>query len=151
MENEECRKYSNNLFKKSESIYKSFYHIVFLEMRKSFELLPKGFVSENSFCFGHPSKEFTEEWRSNVKDIDNKCSDLLLQERCKKLFLLMDRFWDETKYFNFDLKWLFKARNHLKKLERKLQETKRKKLSNLSKHAEIKKLVLARFQLYILL
>ena len=58
----------------------------------------------------------------------------------------MDSFWDEIKYFNFDLKWLFKVRNHLEKLERKLQETKRKKLSNLSKNAEIKKLVLAGFR-----
>ena len=61
------------------------------------------------FCIGHPSKEFTEEWRSSVKDMDNKCRDLLLQEHCKKLFLLMASFWDEIKYFNFDLKWLFKA------------------------------------------
>ena len=53
----------------------------------------------------------------------------------------MDSFWDEIKDFNFDLKWLFKVRNHLEKFERKLQETKRKKLSNLSKNAEIKKLV----------
>ena len=72
--------------------------------------------------------------------------DLLLQEHCKKLFLLMDSVWDEIKDFNFDLKWLFKVRNHLEKFERKLQETKRKKLSNLSKNAEIKKLVLARFK-----
>ena len=61
-------------------------------------------------------------------------------------FFLMDSFWDEIKDFNFDLKWLFKVRNHLEKFERKLQETKRKKLSNLSKNAEIKKLVLARFK-----
>ena len=36
--------------------------------------------------------------------------------------------------------------NHLEKLEKNLQETKRKKLRNLSKNAEIKKLVLARFR-----
>ena len=58
----------------------------------------------------------------------------------------MDSFWDEIKYFNLDLKGLFKVRNHLEKLERKLQETKRKNLSNLSKNVEIKKLVLARFR-----
>ena len=67
-----------------------------------------------------------------MKDMENKYRDLVLQEEFKKLFLLMDSFWDEIKYFNFDLKYLFKARNHLEKLERKLQETKRKKLSNLS-------------------
>ena len=56
--------------------------------------------------------------------MDNKCLDLFLQEHCKKLFLLMDSIWDEIKGFNFDLKWLFKVRSHLEKLERKLQETK---------------------------
>ena len=95
MQNEECRKYSKNLFKKSESIYKSFYHIVFLEICKSFGLLPRGLVSKKRFCAGHPSKEFAEEWRSSVKDMDNNCHDLLLQEHCKKLFLLMGRSWDE--------------------------------------------------------
>ena len=78
--------------------------------------------------------------------MDNKCRDLPLQEHCKKLFFLMDSFWDEIRDFNFDLKWLFKVRNYLEKLERKLQETKRKKLRNLSKNAEIKKLALARFR-----
>ena len=63
--------------------------------------------------------------------MDNNCRDLLLQEHCKKLFLLMDSFRDEIRDFNFDLKWLFKVRNYLEKLERKLQETKRKKLKNI--------------------
>ena len=69
--------------------------------------------------------------------------DLFLQEHCKKHFLLMDCFWNEINDFNFNLKWQFKVRNYLQKFERKLQETKRKKLSNLPKNAEIKKSVLA--------
>ena len=28
----------------------------------------------------------------------------------------MDSFWDKIKDFNFDLKWLSKVKNHLKKL-----------------------------------
>ena len=72
--------------------------------------------------------------------MDHKCRNLLLQEHCKKLFLLMGSFWDEIRDFNFDLKWLFKVRNYLENLERKLQETKRKKIRNLSKNIEIKKL-----------
>ena len=43
----------------------------------------------------------------------------------------MGSFSDEIRDFNFDLKWLFKVRNYLEKLERKLQETKRKKLKNI--------------------
>ena len=99
----ECKKYSKKLFKKSESIYKLFSHIVFLEICKSFGMLPKRLVSNKSFCIGHPSQQFTEEWRNSVKDMDNKWRDLLLQEHCKKLFPLMNSFWNEIKDFNFDL------------------------------------------------
>ena len=53
----------------------------------------------------------------------------------------MDGFWNEIRDFNFDLKWLFRVTSHLEKLERKLQETERKKLRNVSKNTEIKKLV----------
>ena len=58
----------------------------------------------------------------------------------------MDSFWGEMKDFNFDFKWLSQVKNHLEKLERMSEETKRKKLSNLSKNADIKKLVFARFR-----
>ena len=75
-------------------------------------------------------------------------NNLFLQEHFKKLILLMDSFWDETKGFDFDLNWLFNVGNH-EDLERKLQETKREKLRNLSKNAEIKKLALDRFKKYL--
>ena len=130
MKNEECRKYSKNVFQKSKSIYKSFYHIVFLGIFKSFGLLSNGLVSKESFCIGHPSKEFMEEWRSSVEDMDNKCRDLLLQVHCQ-IFFLMGSFWDKTRDFNFDLKWLFKVRNYFEKLERescRKQNVKTKKL-----------------------
>ena len=55
----------------------------------------------------------------------------------------MCSFWYEIRDFTFDLKWLFKVKNYLEKLERTLQETKRKKLRNLSKSA-VKKITLAK-------
>ena len=61
-----------------------------------------------------------------MEDIENKWSHLLLQKHYKKLFLLMNGFWNEIRDFNFDLKWLFKVRSNPEKLERKLQETERK-------------------------
>ena len=39
MEHEECRKYNKNLFQISESIYKCFYHIVFLKILKLLPIL----------------------------------------------------------------------------------------------------------------
>ena len=46
-------------------------------------------------------------------------------------FFLMGSFWDKTRDFNFDLKWLFKVRNYFEKLERescRKQNVKTKKL-----------------------
>ena len=39
-------------FKKSEEIYKRFYHIVFLEISKSFLLKAKGLEAKNKYCVG---------------------------------------------------------------------------------------------------
>ena len=73
------------------------------------------------FSIGHPSKKSSEEFRSSVNDMDHKGCNLLLQEHCKKLFLLLDCLWDDFKDFSFDLKWLLKVKNYLDKLERKLR------------------------------
>ena len=91
-----------------DSIYKWFYHIGFLEIVWA---VTEWLGIQKKFLHGYPSKEFTEEWWSSVKNLDNKCRDLLEQEHCKKLFLLMGNFWDEIKKINFDLKWLFKVRS----------------------------------------
>ena len=66
--------------------------MVFVEICKSFGLLRKGLVLKKGFCIGQPSKQSTKEWQSSVKDMGNKCCDLLLREHCKKLFLLTDSF-----------------------------------------------------------
>ena len=52
------------------------------------------------FALGTPLNN-SQKNGETVKDTDNKCHDLLLQEHCKKLFLLMGSFWDEIKDFEF--------------------------------------------------
>ena len=51
----------------------------------SFGLLSKGLVLRKSFYNGYLSEQFTEEWRNSVREMDNECYDLLLEELCKKL------------------------------------------------------------------
>ena len=48
-----------------------------------------------------------------------KNGKLIVKKHYKELFILMDSFWYEIKDFDFDLKYLFKVRNHLENLERK--------------------------------
>ena len=44
--------------------------------------------------------------------------DLLLKEHCKKLFYLMNCFWETIVDADVDISWLVKVRNHLDKIEK---------------------------------
>ena len=133
------KNYSITCFKKSEAIYKTFYHIVFLEICKSFQLMPKGLVARKKFCVGGTSKEFQKKWDCNLKETEMKCRDLLLEEYCSKLFSLMDSFWVEINGKRVDICWLVRVRGHLDKVEKEQQRIKQKKLSTLSSNSSLKK------------
>ena len=45
--------------------------------------------------------------------MDRRCCDLLLNEHCKKLFVFLDNYGDETK--NLELKWLLKVGTRLQR------------------------------------
>ena len=137
------KNYSITCFKKSEAIYKTFYHIVFLEICKSFQLMPKGLVVRKNFCVGGTSKEFQQKWGCNLKETEMKCQYLLLGEYCSKLFSLMDGFWLEISGKRVDICQLGSVRVHLDKVEKEQQRIKQKKLSTLSSNSSLKKMVLS--------
>ena len=67
----------------SKRTFKTFFHIVFLEICRSFELLTKGLSRKKILCFGKPLEEFTKELKNGIDKLDGRCRDLLLQEHCK--------------------------------------------------------------------
>ena len=85
----ECKSYIKVLYKKSEQIYKNYYHIVFLEM---FQLILKGLKAKKKYYVEGTSKNFEKIWAGNLWEIESKCRDLLVDEYCKKLYHLMDSF-----------------------------------------------------------
>ena len=97
---EMCINYKKTCFKNSERIFKTFFHIVFLEICTSFELLPKGLLTKKRLCFGKQSEELEKEWKNGIDELDGRCRDLLLQEHFKKRFNLMDIFLCDIKYVN---------------------------------------------------
>ena len=113
-------------YKKSEQINKSLYHIVFLEICKSFQLMPKGFKAKKKCCVGGTSKDFEEKWDANLQDIESKYRDLS--------FYLMDYFWEATVDVDVDTSCLVKFRKHHGKIEREHAKTKRKKIARLSRN-----------------
>ena len=62
--------------------------------------------------------------------MESKCRGLLLEEHCRKLFYLMNCFWEAIIYVGTDISWLIKVRNHLDKIEKEQTKTKWKKLAN---------------------
>ena len=106
---EMCINYMKICLKNSERIFKTFFHIVFLEICKSFELLPKGLPTKKRLCFGKLSEELEKEWKNGTDEFNERCRDLLLQEHCKKLFNLMDIFWCDIKFVKLDITWLLKS------------------------------------------
>ena len=85
------KSYSKTCFKKSEVIYKTFYHVVFVaffEICESFRVKD----SREKDSVGGTSKNFHKKWDCNLKQTEMKCRDLLLEEYCSKLFSLMDNF-----------------------------------------------------------
>ena len=132
-------------YKKSEQIYKSFYHIVFLEICKSFQLMPKGLEEKKKYCVGGTSKYFEKKWDGNLRYMKSKCRDSLLEEYCKKLFYLMNCFWEAIFDVDVNINWLLKVRNHLDKIENEHAKTKQKKLGSLSRNFHFMIIVLERF------
>ena len=104
-----CINYKKTCFKNSERVFKTFFHIVFLEICELFELLPKGLSTKKRLCFGMQSEELEKEWKNGIDELNERCRDLLLQEHCKKLFNLMDIFWCNIKFVELDITWLLKS------------------------------------------
>ena len=57
---------AQQLFNISEDIYKSFYHIVFLEVYRAYEIIPDGLFISKKPCIGKPSDRFLNSWDKRV-------------------------------------------------------------------------------------
>ena len=95
---------------------------------------------------GGTSKDVQKKWDYNLKETERKCRDLLLEEYCDKLFILMYSFWVEIRVKSIDICWVVKVRGHLDKIEKEQQRIKQKKLSTLSGNSSLKKRVFERFK-----
>ena len=120
--------------------------MVFLEICKSFQLMSKGLEAKKKYCVeGVISKHFKKKWDGNLRDMESKCRDLLLEEHCTKLFYLMNCFWKAIVDGDADISWLVKVRNYLDQIEKEQAKTKRKKLASPSRNYRLKRMVLKRF------
>ena len=74
---------AQQLFNISEDIYKSFYHIVFLEVCRAYQIIP---------CIGKPSDTFLDSWEKELENTGVNLRELLIEEYVRKLFHLITQF-----------------------------------------------------------
>ena len=90
---------------------------------------------------GGTSQNFEKKWDANLREMERKCQDLLLEEHCEKLFCLMESFWEVIAGANVSLNWLIKIRSHLNKIEKEQDKVKQIKLSSLLRNSSLNKIV----------
>ena len=78
----------------------------------------KGLEANKKHCVGGTSKDFEKKRDGNLQYMESKYQNLLLEEHCKKLFYLMNCFWEVLADVDVDISWLVKVRNHLDKIEK---------------------------------
>ena len=124
---------SQQLFNVAEDDYKSFYHAIFLEVSKSYQIVPDGLYVEKEPCIGNLRKKFLDAWkilevtRPNLRDV-------LLEEYVEKYFKLETKFKSGFGKHIVQEDCLLKVRNHFDRLEKELRQKKLKKLHKFCKN-----------------
>ena len=119
--------------------YKTFYHIIFLEICKSYKIVPKGLYVKKDHCIGNPSTEFCNSWHKEKLDYQPWLCDILIRENVRKLLQLGDFGW-VIKKTKVNINFLLKLRFHLDRVKKKQQKVKLKKLRSLSPNFKEKKI-----------
>ena len=77
---------AQQLFNISEDIYKSFYHIVFLEVYRAYQIIPDGLFISKKPCIGKPSDRFLDSWEKDLENTGVNLREVLIEEYVQKLF-----------------------------------------------------------------
>ena len=101
---------------------------VFLEVCKSYQIVPDGLYVEKEPCIGNPSKKFLDAWKNQLEITRSSLRDVLLEEYVEKYFKLEAEFKSVFAKPIVQEDWLLKVRNHLERLEKMLRQKKLKKL-----------------------
>ena len=73
-----CKNTAQQLFNISEDIYKSFYHIVFLEICRTYHIIPDGLCISKKPCIGKPSDEFLDSWERELENTEINLREVLI-------------------------------------------------------------------------
>ena len=125
-------KIQQRLYNLLEDAYRKFYHIVFLEVTKTYGVIPNGLKIKKDACIGNVSKNFVASWDLQLFKAEIQLMKILILEHIRKLFAIEEHFNSLFKHHTVQEDWLFQTRNHLEKLEKAERWRKLKKLCKLS-------------------
>ena len=119
-----------------------FFHMSFLETRKSYGLCPAGLNIRKKPFIEFETSDLKVFWNEAIKKSEENLLEALCIGICERLFTIEEKFWAELRYFeeeqeSEDLKeWLVKLILHLEREVERIIRRKRKRLKNfvLTKH-----------------
>ena len=125
-------KFPQQIYNVTEKSYETFYHVVFLEVFKSYGISPIGFNIKKTPCVGKPSKNFLLLWWKELAAAQFKLIELTISESVQKLFHLETEFSSKFSLYTAQKDSLLKTKNHLEKYEKKLCLKKLKEINMLA-------------------
>ena len=115
-----------------ENSSETFYHVLFLEVYKSYKITPVGFNIKKTLCVGKLSKKFFLLQQNELAAPQFKLTELTIIEFVQKLLDLETKFISKFGLHTVQEDWLLKIRNHFQKYEKKLRLKKLKKIWKLA-------------------
>ena len=100
-------KIPQQLYNLLEDAYRTFYHIVFLEVSKSYGIIPNGLKIEKAVCIGNVSKNFATSWNLELTKAEVQLMEVLILEHVRKLYAIEESFNLLFKHHTVQEDWLF--------------------------------------------
>ena len=139
-------KISQRLYNLLEDAYSTLYRIVFLEVNKSYGIIPNGLKIKKAACIGNVSENFVTSSNLELIKAEVQLMEVLILEHVCKLYTIEEHFNSLFKHHTVQKDWLFRTRNHLGKFKKGKCQRKLKKLCKLSNNETLYFKCLERFE-----
>ena len=103
---------AQQLFNIPEDIYKSFYHIVFLEVCRSYQIISDGLFISKKPCIEKLSDRFLDSWGKGLENTGVNLREVLIKYYVRKLFQLITQFKSTINRQITQEDWLLKTKNY---------------------------------------
>ena len=119
---------------------------MFLEVSKSYGIIPNGLKIKKAACIGNVSKKFATSWNLELTKAEVQLMEVLILEHVQKLYAIEENFNLLFNHHRVQENWLFRTRNHLEKFKKAKRWRKIKKFRKHSNNETLYFKCLERFE-----